>query len=254
MITNIGEVEKFMDDFVINRVCGRRVDEYLDKIVSFKNADYQIDYLELFIELKSLEENQAENKSFLDKLSDFHQPHLEYLTSSAAKGRDAEELARETLTRYTRDIEKAAYPRIKKIIAKANKQLKETKAKFDLDNFSGVVWIVNDNNLYLTIENQLAIVSRILASEFYSSVDSVVLSNLNMQIVKAEDDVPHLYWVPIFRSGISEKTWQSVHYLGHCWQEHIRKVFEIPESSNTMCGHGEIKGFIGFSNIKYTTK
>lgn len=252
MITDIGEVETFMDGFVVGKAGGRRVDDDLDKNVSFKNADYRIDYLEQLIELKSLEENQAENQLFLDKVSAFHRPHLEYLASDAAKNRNPEELARETLTRYARDIEKASYTRIKKIIAKANKQLKETKTKLKLANFSGMVWIVNDNNLYLTIENQVEIVSRILSAESYSSVDSVVLSNLNMQIAKAADDVPHLYWVPIFRSGISEKVWQSVHYLGHCWQEHIRSEFQIPESIEAKCCHGEKKNLQGFSNIKYT--
>lgn len=252
MISNIGEIEAFMDGFVVGKVGGRRVDDDLDSNVTFKNADYRIDYLEQLIELKSLEENQAENQSFLDKVSAFHRPHLEYLASDAAKNRNPEDLARETLTRYTRDIEKAAYPRIKKIIGKANKQLKETKAKFDLVNFSGMVWIVNDNNLCVTIENQLEIVSRILSAESYSSVDSVVLSNLNMQIAKTADDVPHLHWVPIFRSGTSEKVWQSVHYLGHCWQEHIRSEFQIPESIEVKCNHGEVKNLQGFSNIKYT--
>lgn len=252
MITNIGDVEAFMNDFIENKVGGHRVDEDVDKNVSFKNADYRVDYLDQVIELKCLEKNQFEDKTFLDKVSDYHRPYLNELASKNVNEANSKDIAREVLTRFTRDMEKAFYPRIKKIIGKASKQIKETKFNLDIGEFSGVVWIVNDNNIYLTIENQVEIVGRILASESYSAVDAVVLSNLNMQITQSADGVPNLYWVPLFRAGISERTWQTVHYLGHCWQEYVREQFKVSDDLRTVNGVGNIELLKGFSNIKYT--
>lgn len=252
MILNVGNVESFLDDFVINEIGGVRVDESLNEAVDFKNADYKIDYMKKIIELKSLEENQAENKNFLDRLAKCHKPQLDYLCSEAAKKRNPEDLVEETMARYKRDIERAAYPRLNKILGKANLQIRETKKELSIENYSGSVWIINENNLYLSVENQINVVRRILSSDYYSSIESVILSNLNMQIASGSNGVPSLYWIPIFRSTVTEEIWNSVNFLGHCWQTYIRRRFNIPEGAEHFSGVRDVTEFEYYRNLKIT--
>jgi len=251
MITNVGDVEDFLNDFFLH-IGGDRIDKEIPKNVAFNNADYKVDFLNLVIELKSLEVSQFDQKATSRKLYDIHKPQLEYLASEEAKLIAPKELARQTLTRFSQDIEKVAYSRLKKLVSKANKQIKETKINIQLNNYGGTLWIVNENNLYLTVENQVNIISRILRSDQFSSIDCVILSNLNMGITRGEDSPPHLYWIPIFRETSAEATWNEVHYIGHCWQEYIRDKFSIPKEIKPICGYGDIGELTKFRNVKYT--
>jgi len=186
------------------------------------------------------------------KLFDTHKSQFDYLTSAEAKLIAPRELARQTLIRLSQDIEKVAYSRLKKLVSKANKQIKETKINIHLNNYCGTLWIVNENNLYLTVKNQINIISRILESDQFSSIDCVILSNLNMGITNSKESPPHLYWIPIFRKNSNDAIWNGVHYIGHCWQEYIRENFSIPKEIKTICGDGDIEYLTEFKNVKYS--
>ncbi len=250
MITNVGDVEEFLNGFFLY-VGGNRIDKEVPKDVSFNNAAYKVDFLSLIIELKSLEISQFEQEPASRKLFDTHKPHLDYLRSKEAQLIPPMELARQTLIRFSQDIEKVAYSRIKKIVSKANKQIKETKINIHLNNYCGTLWIVNENNLYLTVKNQVNIISRILESDLFSSIDCVILSNLNMGITKGEESPSNLYWIPVFRESSIDATWNEIHYIGHCWQEYIRDKFSIPKEVKSFCGYGDMEYFTDFKNVKY---
>jgi len=67
MITNVGDVEAFLDGFFLY-VGGDRIDKEIPTNVTFNNADYKVDFLRLIIELKSLEVSQFETEPTLQKI------------------------------------------------------------------------------------------------------------------------------------------------------------------------------------------
>ncbi|MCW8349253.1 hypothetical protein MD535_25045 [Vibrio sp. ZSDZ65] len=220
------DVESFIDGF-IQSIEGQRIDDNLPQEVNFNNADYVINFAEHLIELKCLDENQIENNSFLRNVFNRHQEHWSYLNSVEAKSKTPEKLARETVDKFKVEVENAMYSRIKKIITKANKQLRETKDYFGYEDYSGTIWIVNDNNTALSIESQVNLVSRVLNGSNYSNIQSVVLSNVNMHVVSESKTLPHLFWVPVFRDSADEKVQGLMYFLGECWKIYLSKNYPL---------------------------
>ncbi|KOO13207.1 hypothetical protein AKJ18_19785 [Vibrio xuii] len=218
------DVEVFIDGF-IQSVEGQRIDDELPPEVNFNNADYVIHFAEHLIELKCLEDNQFQNRAFVRNVFNRLQEHWSYLDSEEAKGKVPEIRARETLDKFTVELENAMYARIKKIITKANKQLRETKNYLGYENYSGTIWIVNENNIALSVKSLVNLVSRVLNGGSYSNIQSVVLSNVNMHVASRSLNSPCLYWIPIFRDDADENAQGLMYFLGQCWAIYLAENY-----------------------------
>lgn len=230
--------ESILDEFITS-VGGDRIDSALSGDPKFKNADYKVDFAKYILELKTLEIDQGETKEFQDRLYRENKDQLEYLSSPEARNRSPKELAIEIMKRFEEDCIKSLQPAVTRRISKANKQIKETKINLGLNEYSGAVWIVNENNTILKPSWLVEVVSNILMKNDFSEIQAVILSNLNMAIADKESLTPSLYWIPVFRSNKSEIMYQFTQYLGAQWAEFIKEKF---------CTIGDAKWHCGFND------
>ncbi|MDX2367054.1 MAG: hypothetical protein QNK36_01395 [Colwellia sp.] len=217
-------IELFFDDF-LSCINGRRVDDTLSEEVDFSNADYRIDGANCLIELKTLVNNPSDDGSFIRKLSKLNKSAFE---KSLNQDNKTEKIADDIFNHFLESIEDATYPRIKKIITKANKQIRETKINLELTSYFGIVWIVNESNILLDPEVLKNQVIKALGTTSLSSVQAVIISNVNLLVGIKDKELSHLYWIPIFRAEPDECVWQIVHVIGQAWETFIRKHFEVP--------------------------
>jgi hypothetical protein len=234
-------MESFFDEFMAC-IKGRRVDEILSSKVGFANADYQINDANCLIELKTLETNQAEESVFIKKLASLNKlPFEKTLTFDNNNHSVPDDLFKQFLG----SIEDAIYPRIKKVITKANKQIRETKFNLGLDSHFGIVWIVNERSILLEPNVLKNLVVKALDTNSLSSIQAVIISNVNLHVTTSEKENRHLYWVPIFKidkdkEEVDEVIWDIVHTIGLAWNVHVRKHFKIPIKFKTISGN-EVK-------------
>jgi len=232
------DIESFLDDFLAC-INGRRVDDTLSREVGFANADYRIDDANCLIELKTLETNQADESSFTEKLISLNKLTFEKSSKFENKKPPASDYL---FNQFLGSIEDAIYPRIKKIITKANKQIRETKINLGLDSYFGIVWIVNERCILLNPSILKKLVVKVLDTDSLTSVQAVIISNVNLHVMAEDKEAPHLYWVPIFKihkdkEEVDEAIWDIVHMIGLAWEVHVRKYFKIPINFKTISGN-----------------
>lgn len=111
---------------------------------------------------------------------------------------------------------------IERSIKKANKQIKQTKADFDVPNASGLLFLVNDGLYSLESAHVIDIACKILNNQ-YSAVDAFVYLTVNMRARKPgyERDVD--VWVPKFRC-YNETLIKWVDRMAEAWGEFYAKV------------------------------
>ncbi len=232
------KMESIFDEFMVC-IKGRRVDEILSSKVDFANADYQIEDANCLIELKTLETNQADESVFIKKLSSLNKSPFEKILKSDNKNSS---ISDDLFNQFLGSIEDAIYPRIKKVIIKANKQIRETKINLGLDSHFGVVWIVNERSILLEPKVLKNLVAKVLDTNSLTSIQAVIISNVNLHVAASDKKVPHLYWIPIFKINkdkekVDETIWDIVHTIGLAWEVHVRKYFKIPINFKTISGN-----------------
>ena len=88
---------------------------------------------------------------------------------------------------------------IERSIKKANKQIKQTKADFNLRHASGLLFLANDGNYSLESAHLIDIACKILSNQ-YSGIDGFVYLTVNMRAMKPGYERDVNVWVPKYRN------------------------------------------------------
>lgn len=113
---------------------------------------------------------------------------------------------------------------IRRIIEKANKQIKETKLLLKLTNHRGIVFLVNDAFRSAPPSIVLRIIRSVLSEkQRYRSVNCVVYLT-NHYIELKENDLANLLWVPIYKGDPSDALVEFVDDLGGQWSSYMETV------------------------------
>lgn len=201
------DVEELFDEFVVS-VGGKLIKEIVDDSPTFQNADYLFRQEKVILELKTLENDHLAGGGLLDR---FHKalgkandividepgyyPDLALPTPSAFRGVTEEPLRR--------------------TLKKANRQLKETAAHFEMEDAQKVILVNNDGLLSLGPEETVATLASILSREF-SSTDGFVYFTTNIWIRGAEDE-PVQLWAPNCAEHTDPSLIDFLKRLGYQW-------------------------------------
>ena len=209
------EVEPLWNSF-IEHAGGMRVNEFLSKSPSLKNADYIFPDKEIIIELKEIKTqftDQPGNQSAIDALS---KKTIDRLLEVLGEKQEAGQTPELILNQWRQQYLRIFRPNLVNICKKANKQLKQTKAYFDINSSLGVIVIVNEEFTGLTPQNIISLLGNILENS-YSSIDCCLYVSVNRYVEILDSDEPKLVWAPIYSDRAPDLLVEFINWLGEMW-------------------------------------
>lgn len=117
---------------------------------------------------------------------------------------------------FTRDLVRLFRPPISRVLKKANRQLRETKAHFNISCNTGLLIMVNDGFTSLEPHFVRSLACSLLVDS-YSSIDCFLYVTVNRYVEISGSDVPRLVWFPSYSERASESLVSFVDDLGRSW-------------------------------------
>jgi hypothetical protein len=210
---------------------GEVVEDIVGTSPDFKNADYIFRGLGVVAELKRLSDDKAEDKKLQAKIQAKFEAWMDGGTIGPAWGQI--NIKSSALPPHCRHELMSLYrPSIRRRIAKANLQIKQTKEKFGMESAKGLLILVNDGNYALETNALLYVVNQILGKNL-SSINSIVYCTVNMLATTPLTAKPALVWIHAIRNEVLEpvdtefvaklsRSWKV--YLGELMAESIEEV------------------------------
>lgn len=225
------DVEKSWNEFV-ESINGKRVDSYLSKSPVFNNADYIFLGDQVIIELKEIKTEFSRQPAFYEKLT--------LLVEQLAK---EDENWRPSLLGgdgaypawFIDEFVRIFRPPMSRILKKANKQIKETKDHFDINNQKGTVIIVNDYFTSLDPKFVIKIIVDLLIHS-YKSIDCMIYLTVNRYVRIEGDNEPKLIWVPIYSDRADENLHFFINDLGRKWYDYLETKIGFTSRRETESG------------------
>src|SRR5258708_16490716 len=131
-----------------------------------------------------------------------------------------EQLPREFIFEFLRLFR----PPVKRILEKANKQIKNTKKELELDSAQGLVVIINDGFYGFEPRYIFALISDIL-THLYTSIDGFVFLTLNRYVDIPGDDYARQLWLTSYSGRANDHLVDFVNDLGRKWWDHFEDRF-----------------------------
>lgn len=208
-------VEETFDEAIVF-AGGVRVSTVVGLTPDFENADYLFPKNEVVIELKEIQTDWPRLSEYQEKIGDLFckciatgRISMAHLDGSLPMPRDVR-----------RDFMQILRKPIKRILEKANRQIRNTHLSLAHRNGKGVVILVIDGLQSVAPVNTMALVTKILLHD-YSSITAVIAVTVNEYAGVAGDDYARLLWIPAYQDGAPDWLVDFVDDLGRRWFEHI---------------------------------
>jgi hypothetical protein len=125
-------------------------------------------------------------------------------------------------TWFTREFIRLARPPIARVLKKANVQIRETKAHFNITGATGVLLFVNDGFTGLGPDLVHDLASDLLVHS-YSSIDCFVYLTVNRYVEIPGSNEPKLLWHPTYSTRASDSLVGFVDQLGRRWFDFLKQ-------------------------------
>lgn len=182
-----------------------------------QNADYLFPATQVIAELKVLETEFAHSAEMLARLDRLIEKH---------PGIDPDDptlpLRREILLELKKPLQR--------IINKANRQIKETKAELGLPDHRGVLICVNDGFRGVPPSLVIGLIGHILSGTSYKSITAVIYqTNHYVEL----DELPYaaLLWSPMYADAAGQDLVDFVNDLGRKWRAYSASIEGPPDFS-----------------------
>lgn len=228
-------VEPAFDEFVA-LFGGSKVAHLIAERPEFKgssplNADYLFRSENIIAELKCLEENTYSGKEFKELfgslISDWQDrgmlPLRLYGGPILIQSRDLPYSCQ-------LELERLINPRLRKVITKANKQIRLTKETLGLPDAKGLLLLVSNGNYFLRPEHVLGFAGRVLRDRF-SNINSLIYFTVNSAVDMPTLDRDGLIWIQSFRDNFEPVSAEFLSRLREGWFQFLsnRLGIDIPE-------------------------
>jgi len=180
----------------VRKVGGICLDDALPDARDFYNADYLFEDVNVVGELKCLEKDPLSDEIFTEKIQSLYDKWVRdgfLLSSNAGKvilnTRDLpENCAIELLSLFKRQLETS-------YIKKANRQIRETKAYFDIPHAKGLLLLANEGNYTLEPSVILNLLHHVFNGGQYSEINQVALFSSTIVSDVAGISRDAYYWI-----------------------------------------------------------
>jgi len=228
-------VELAFDEFV-TLFGGSKISALLSKYEDLKgspppNADYLFARDNVIAELKCLEKDTYSPEEFKEVFSSLINDWQDRgLLSWRLYGGPMLIQSRDLPIECQLELEQLINRRLRKVITKANKQIRLTKETLGLPNAKGLLLLVSDGNYFLRPEHVLPLAGRILRTRF-SSINSVVYFTVNSAVDMPNLNRDGLIWIQSVRDNFEPAAPEFLSRLRAGWFQHLalRLGVDIPE-------------------------
>jgi hypothetical protein len=182
----------------------------LVKRSGIKSADFLFRKEKVVLELKTLETELLDQPQILQQISDIavKYPVIEFFSIPPLIRSQILQLAQRPL---------------RKRIAKANKQIKETIAELGLKDYRGVIIIVNDNFKSLPPGYIIGLIGIIMSGSSFKTT-KCVLYMTNHYVEIPDNPYACLLWAPQYSVDADDELVNFINELGRSWRKYVEKV------------------------------
>jgi hypothetical protein len=205
------EVEPLLNEFVIS-VGGELVSNLISGNPDFKNADYVFKSRRVVIELKSLQEDFALPEKLSDKKLELWK---KWFSEGEVKFRHIFHTNELPIEKRRQLVRLYSEP-IRRVLKKANRQLRTTAQKLGIGESQNLLLIANDGLYSLEPDVVIAIIAQLLEREF-SSIHGFVYFTINRYVELSEDNIAHHLWIPLYSETAHDDLVDFVDDLGVKW-------------------------------------
>lgn len=220
------EVEKTWREFV-RSLGGQVIEDIIPEPREFENADFLFPAIPSVLELKEIvtafDRSQAFHKGFgalMKRVMDEDPNWRPLLFGGTGKHPEW----------FNSELVRLFRPPLTRILKKANRQIRDTKAHLKISSSTGTLLLVNDGFTVIEPHFIRALVGDILLNS-YSSIDCFVYMTVNRYVEVTCSDVPRLLWMPSYSDKAPDTLVKFVDDLGRRWYDFLEtKIgpFTIP--------------------------
>lgn len=182
----------------------------LIKRQGIQNADYLFREAKVIAELKVLETEFAHSKGMLAKVD---------ALIAKYPGIDPDDPTKPLRRELLGELKKP----LQRIINKANRQIKETKAELGLHDYRGILICVNDNFRGAPPGLVRGLMGHILAGTSYKSTTAVIYQT-NHYIELVELPYAALLWAPMYSDEVGSDLVDFINDLGRKWRAYSERL------------------------------
>ncbi len=214
------EIEPAFDSFV-RSFGGVVLSDKIGVNPTFENADYVFPDQEIVAELKCLKVNKLNDPTYMGKIADLWQ---RWRNSGFVTGDTPETiLLNELPPQCASELVSVTSRPLKRVIEKANRQIRETKATLNLPSYKGLLLLANDGNFALPPNTLHQLVGEVL-TDSYTSINCFVLFSVNMIAQVPKVEFPCRVWMPNFRSESESIPSDVMGSIRDGWHEFHEKI------------------------------
>lgn len=192
---------------------GQVVEELVPEPRTFQNADFIFPSSDIVVELKEVstefDQSEAFKVGFGSLLKRVIEEDPAWKPSLFGGSGEFPRWFRAEFVRLFRSP-------ISRILKKANRQIRETKAHFKIPKGAGILVMVNDGFTSLEPHFVRSLACSLLVDS-YSSIDCFLYVTVNRYIEIEGSDVPRLVWMPSYSDRAPESLVHFVDNLGRDW-------------------------------------
>ncbi|MGB7923440.1 MAG: hypothetical protein WCF57_09365 [Pyrinomonadaceae bacterium] len=186
---------------------GELISELLPNNPNFDNADYLFRREGVVAELKCLEKDFFSEEEYRKKLNKLYSRWVDEGLAPIIVGRKAIQ-TKDLPLKCQHDVANIVKRPVENRIQKANKQIKQTKAHFGLNDAKGLLIMVNDGNYSLESDAVMYLVRRIVNTQC-TAIDSTIYFTVNMPASMPGVERDILVWIDTHRvdpqNGVSRE-------------------------------------------------
>ena len=193
-------IEESWREFVRN-IGGAVLDDVLPNQRQFENADFAFLEKSVVLELKEIETEFSSRGAF-------HAGFDSLMRRLVAEDPDWRPAlfggSGKSPKWFTPEFVRLFRPPLSRVLKKANRQLRDTKDHFKIQEPTGILLLVNDGFTAIGPDSIRAQISELLMHS-YSSIDCFVYLTVNRYVEIAGSDQPRLLWVPAYSDKASDE-------------------------------------------------
>lgn len=236
------DVEKEMQEVV--RQCGGIVlEDHLKGAPDFQNADFIFHSEKLIFELKCLTEDNIFSATNQEKIKNiWRRCHIKKLVSNPLPNESEWKSLPKNIQNEIYEIRTRT---IKKRAQKANIQIRQTKAKLSLPDYTGILIIVNDGITSLSPPAFIHATQLALKRDF-KEIRHFIFLTLNIFSFQRQTGLPTLFWICFDMEDGTPVNTTFMDFLGKTWRNHCSKLLNLPINEEEL---EDIEGFWRSKNI-----
>ena len=204
----------------VRQIGGSVVEDILPNPRVFENADFYFPDSGVIAELKEIETEFSQSQSYVKGFNEL----MERIVYENPTWRPVFLGGNDQFPSwFNYEFVRLFRPPISRILKKANRQIRDTKEFFKVQNAKGVLFLVNDGFQTLQPELILGLVANLLIHS-YSSIDCFVYITANSYVAIPGDITPRLLWIPLYSDRAPNELTQEINELGRKWFNYIESL------------------------------